>query len=171
MDFKFPVLSPPLPNLVFCSVSTRRGQSRSCAGSHLLLGAKRWCFASLRPMQGRQILRGGVRVLRTSDPRAEFSSYSPRPRVPPEPPPSVFPEQVARSWAAQAQLTWRMLMVVCRDLFSSRKRDGPSGPLLSLFLTKALLIVFGFLPPFPTPPFPSAGAFVAAHEALVGRLL
>lgn len=123
----------PLSQILLSAPSpTCRGQSHSCAGSHLLLGAKWWCFTTLCPMQGRQILHGGVRVLRTSNPRAGFSSCSPHPQVPPEPPPSIFPEQVARTWAAQAQLTWRMLMVVYRDLFSSRKRDGPSGTLLSL---------------------------------------
>lgn len=82
----------PLSQILFSALSpVCGGQSPACAGSHLLLGAQRWCFTTLCPMQGRQILHGGVTVLRTSDPRAEFSSCSPHPRVPPEHPSSVFP--------------------------------------------------------------------------------
>lgn len=123
----------PSPKSCFLLHLPCRGESHACYSSNLLLGTKQWCFTTPCPMQGKANPLSQGEGVTTIHPRPEFSSCSPYSQVPPEPPPSTFPKQVAQSWAAQVCLPWRMMiMVFYRDLFSSRKRDGPSGTLLSL---------------------------------------
>lgn len=80
-------------------------------------------------------------------PRVELSSCCPHPLVPPEHPPSIFPRLVPGVGTA-CVAHWED--AVYRDLFSSRKQAWSLEDSNIFLLTKAPLIVFRFVPPFPS---------------------
>lgn len=84
---------------------------------------------------------------RRKKPRVELSSCCPHPLVPPEHPPSIFPRLVPGVGTA-CVAHWGD--AVYRDLFSTRKQAWSLEDSNIFLLTKAPLIVFRFVPPFPS---------------------